>query len=106
VPIDTRTIQTEVAVQSGNTVVLGGLITQNENNSSGGVPFLNRIPVLGALFGGKSSASTRDELIVLITPRVIRNAEDARQVTSEYQRRFVGLKPLLLPPETPAANAE
>jgi general secretion pathway protein D len=106
VPIDTRTIQTEVAVQSGNTVVLGGLITQNENNSSGGVPFLNRIPVLGALFGGKSSTSTRDELIVLITPRVIRNADDARQVTSEYQRRFRGLKPLLPPDSEPADAAE
>jgi len=94
VPIDTRTIQTEVAVQSGNTVVLGGLIKQDQTNSSTGAPFLSRIPVLGALFGGKNSSSSRNELIVLITPRVIRNASDARAITDEYQRRFRGLKPL------------
>ncbi len=97
VPIDTRTIQTEVAVQSGNTVVLGGLIKEENGSSSSGVPFLSRIPVVGALFGGKSRTSNREELIVLITPRVIRNADDARQITDEYQRRFRGLKPLVVP---------
>ncbi|MGQ0800097.1 MAG: type II secretion system secretin GspD [Pseudomarimonas sp.] len=98
VPIDTRTIQTEVAVQSGNTVVLGGLIKEEKSAGSSGVPFLNRIPVLGALFGGRSVSGNRDELIVLITPRVIRNADDARQITDEYQRRFRGLKPIAASP--------
>jgi len=106
VPIDTRTIQTEVAVQSGNTVVLGGLIKQEKSTGSSGVPFLNRIPVLGALFGGRSSSSDRDELIVLITPRVIRNADEARQITAEYQRRFRGLKPLSTRDDEPAGAAE
>lgn len=94
VPIDTRSIQTEVAVQSGNTVVLGGLIREESSNSSSGVPFLSRIPVLGALFGGQGTSNDREELIVLITPRVVRNADDARQITDEYQRRFRGLKPM------------
>ncbi len=100
--IDTRTIQTEVAVQSGNTVVLGGLIKQTESAGSSGAPFLNRIPVLGALFGRQSTQAMREELIVLITPRVIRNADEARQITDEYQRRFRGLKPMAAPP----ANVE
>ena len=94
VPIDTRTIETEVAVQSGNTVVLGGLITQSSGNSSSGVPFLSRIPLIGALFGNRSTDSDRDELIILITPRVIRSTDDARAITEEYRRRFRGLKPL------------
>lgn len=94
VPVDNRTIQTEVAVQSGNTVVLGGLIKQTDNTGSSGAPFLNRIPIIGGLFGRQSTQSTREELLVLITPRVIRNADDARRITDEYQRRFRGLKPL------------
>ncbi|MFA5683152.1 MAG: type II secretion system secretin GspD [Lysobacteraceae bacterium] len=94
IPVDNRTITTEVAVQSGNTVMLGGLIKQTENTGGSGFPFLSRIPVLGALFGRQSQQATREELIVLITPRVIHNADDARRITEDYQRKFRGLKPL------------
>ncbi|MGA7297815.1 MAG: type II secretion system secretin GspD [Rhodanobacteraceae bacterium] len=92
--ISQRTIQTQVAVQSGQTVLLGGLIQQNDSVSDSGVPLLSRIPWLGRLFGSTSRNNDRTELLVLITPRVIRNSQEAAKVTREYQDRFESLKPL------------
>ncbi len=96
VPIDKKTIETEVAVQSGDTVMLGGLIQQNDNNSSSGMPGLKNIPLIGKLFGSSTSDNSRKELLVLITPTVIRGgADQAREVTEEYKARFRGLAPLI-----------
>src|SRR5581483_5012472 len=58
-------------------------------------PFLSRIPVLGHLFGTTSRTHDRKELIVLITPRVISNAEKARAITDEYQTKLDCLRPIL-----------
>ena len=99
--ITNRALSTEVAVQSGQTVLLGGLIQQTDTTQDNGVPFLNRIPVLGRLFGTTDRRRERTELIVLITPRIIRNPEDARRVTDEYQTQFESLKPIL-PASSPA----
>ncbi|HEY9111244.1 MAG TPA: type II secretion system secretin GspD [Rhodanobacteraceae bacterium] len=93
--ITNRALSTEVAVQSGQTVLLGGLIQQTDSTQDSGVPFLNRIPVLGRLFGTTDRRRDRTELIVLITPRIIRNPEDARRITDEYQTQFESLKPIL-----------
>jgi general secretion pathway protein D len=96
VPIDKKTIETEVAVQSGDTVMLGGLIQQNDNNSSSGMPGLKNIPLIGKLFGASSSDNSRKELLVLITPTVIRGGgEQASELTEEYKARFQGLAPLI-----------
>jgi general secretion pathway protein D len=92
--ISTRNISSEVAVQSGQTIILGGLIQQTDARGSNGVPFLSRIPVIGGLFGSQTRTDTRNELLVMITPRVITSGEEARQVTEEYQRQFRGLAPL------------
>lgn len=92
--ISQRELATEVAVQSGQTVLLGGLIQQAEGTTDTGIPGLNRIPWLGRLFGSTTRSRNRTELIVLITPRVIRGGEDARQVTDEYQNKFESLAPL------------
>ncbi|MEW9573412.1 type II secretion system secretin GspD [Rhodanobacter sp. Si-c] len=89
-----REIGTQVAVQSGQTVLLGGLIQDEQDNTDTGIPWLNRIPILGRLFGSTSRSRNRTELIVLITPRVIRNSEEARQITDDYQQGFESLKPL------------
>ena len=93
--ISNRALSTEVAVQSGQTVLLGGLIQQTDSVQDNGVPFLNRIPVLGRLFGTTDRSKTRSELIVLITPRIIRNPEDARRNTDEYETQFQSLRPIL-----------
>ncbi len=94
VPVDQRKIKTEVAVQSGQTVLLGGLIKQTDTKSSSGAPGLHRIPFIGGLFGGKNYQSQRQELLVLITPVVIRNGDDARRLTDDYSRQFRALEPL------------
>ena len=92
--ISQRKLSTQVAVQSGQTVLLGGLIQQAEGNTDTGIPGINRVPILGRLFGNTSRSRNRTELIVLITPRVIRGGEDARQVTDDYQSKFESLAPL------------
>ncbi len=93
-PVDNRSIETEVAVQSGETLVLGGLIKTTEGHSKSGVPGLSRIPILGALFGKQKKENAREELLVLITPRVIRDVNESRRLTEEYSNRFRGMEPL------------
>lgn len=93
-PISTRQLNTEIAVQSGNTIVMGGLISENDSSSRSGVPVLSRIPVLGNLFGSKTRSNNRTELMLLITPTVVENPEQARQLTREYAKKFRGLKPI------------
>ncbi|NII11280.1 type II secretion system secretin GspD [Oleiagrimonas sp. C23AA] len=93
-PIDKRELATQIAVQSGQTVLLGGLIQQDEGTTDTGIPGLNHIPVLGRLFGTTSRHRNRTELLVLITPRVISDSDDARTITDEYQRKFESLAPL------------
>ncbi|KZC17597.1 MULTISPECIES: type II secretion system secretin GspD [unclassified Rhodanobacter] len=95
--ISQRKLATQVAVQSGQTVLLGGLIQQAEGNTDTGIPGLNRVPVLGRLFGNTSRSRNRTELIVLITPRVIRGGADAKQITDDYQSKFESLAPLRAP---------
>jgi general secretion pathway protein D len=75
-------------------VLLGGLIRQDEGNTDTGIPGLNRIPLLGRLFGSTDRHRNRSELIVLITPRVIGSSDDAKRVTDEYQAKFESLAPL------------
>jgi len=81
-----RRIRSSVAVHTGETIALGGLIRQNTNNTRSGVPLLSDIPVLGNLFGATSDSTQRTELLVMITPRVVRNQEDARAVTDDVRR--------------------
>jgi general secretion pathway protein D len=97
VRIDTRRLKTEAAIQSGDTVMLAGLIKDSVDNGSSGVPFLSKIPVLGSLFGTKSQNTERTETIVLITPTIIRNPQEARDLTDEYGQKFRALEPLHQP---------
>lgn len=90
--ISTRSVSTQVAVQNGQTVLLGGLIQQNNAESTSSVPGLSRIPGLKWLFGSTSKSRGRTELIVLITPRVVVNADQARQVTAAYRQQMQLLK--------------
>lgn len=96
--ISKRSVHSIVAVQSGETMVLGGMITDNKSFSSGGLPVLSQIPVLGALFGSQSVTDNRTELLVMITPRVVGNAQQSREVTEEIRDRMKGLKKMDLQP--------
>ena len=93
-----RQINSKVAVRSGETLVLGGLIKDNVRNSKSGVPLLSAIPVVGALFGTHGSSANRTELLVILTPRVLRSDDDARAVSRELRDRMKGLvEPIAAP---------
>ena len=83
-----RAIASRVAVRSGETVVLGGLIRDNTSRGKSGVPWLQDIPVLGGLFRTTSRSNNRTELVVLITPRALQNDEQLRAVSDEMRRHF------------------
>jgi general secretion pathway protein D len=92
--IQQRRIQSSVAVQSGETVALGGLIQDDRTRAKSGVPFLKDIPLLGELFSTSSDTDIRTELLVVITPRVVGNQEEARAVTDELRRKMRAVAPL------------
>jgi len=97
VRIDTNKVHTSAAVPSGETIMLAGLITEGTTKGSTGVPGLSRIPLIGGLFGMQNNSKTRDELVVLITPTVVRSPQEARDLTDEYGRRFRALDPIYKP---------
>ncbi len=83
-----RSIQSSVAVQSGETVVLGGLIRESDTDTETGVPLLKDIPLLGFFFSRTVRTKQRTELVVTITPRVIEDSRQARIVTQELRDRL------------------
>jgi general secretion pathway protein D len=88
-----RQINSKVAIRSGDALVLGGLIRDNSTTGSSGIPLLSELPVVGGLFGNKTSNGQRTELLVIITPRVVRTDQDARDVSAEMRDRmksFIG----------------
>ena len=75
-----RDLSSRVAVRSGETVILGGLIRDNNSRDKQGLPYLNDVPVLGLLFGTTEISAGRTELLVMITPRVVRTEQDLRDL--------------------------
>jgi general secretion pathway protein D len=92
--IQQRKIKSTVAVHDGETIALGGLIRDRQSQGKRGVPGLSDIPVVGALFGTKTNMSDRTELLILITPHVVRNPAEASAVTDELRKRVQSLLPL------------
>lgn len=87
-----RQISSKVAVRSGETIVLGGLIKDNKTTVKEGVPFLQDVPIVGNLFGTNGVKGLRTELLVVITPRVVRTDVDIREVSDDLRDRMKGLK--------------
>ncbi|HZZ90150.1 MAG TPA: type II secretion system secretin GspD [Caulobacteraceae bacterium] len=92
--IQQRKFSTSIAVQDGQTIALGGLIRDNVTHGRSGVPFLNAIPILGWLAGQQLKTEARTELIILMTPRVVRTGSDADAVTEELRRKIQAIPPL------------
>jgi len=93
--IEERKITSSVAVQDGQTVALGGLISSDKSNTRGGIPGLSSIPVVGALFADTENDYTKTELMVLITPHVVDNADKARAITDELRRKLPDVESLV-----------
>lgn len=89
--ITQRKINTNVAIQSGETLVLGGLIQENSSRTSEGLPYLRNIPLIGWAFGSQGKQLKRTELVVMITPTAVTTLDEAGDVTKEYRNKLKGI---------------
>lgn len=86
--IQQRQVRTSAVVDDGQTLALGGLIETTDSVVRTQVPVLGDIPILGLAFRSKDSEQARSELLILITPRVIRDANEGRRITEEFRRQL------------------
>ena len=104
--IATRMVETKLTLQHGSTVMLGGLISDDRTQGNTGIPLLKDIPVLGQLFRTNTRDGARTELIILITPYVISNGNEAAEVTDAFKALLPMLGEQLRPVSpVPAAGA-
>ncbi|HTP87911.1 MAG TPA: type II secretion system secretin GspD [Candidatus Acidoferrales bacterium] len=80
-----RSFQTQLTVQDGDTIAIGGIIQESNLQSSAGIPVLHRLPIVGPVFGTKSVSKSRTELVVFLTPRVIYDANQMLEATDEIK---------------------
>ena len=97
--IQKRTISTQVVVNTGETIALGGIIQETRSLTKNRIPLLGDIPYLGALFGSTSISSQRTELIILLTPTVIRNFSEAQGATNELRDKLKDLRKIMVEEE-------
>jgi general secretion pathway protein D len=90
--ITKREVSTNLVAQDGETIVIGGLIQENYKRTREGLPLLSKIPVLGWLFSNTKDENKRTEIIMLLTPLVVKNPEDAKNMTNVYIHRIKGVK--------------
>ncbi len=83
-----RRLTSTISVKSGNSVLLGGLIQDQDNRDAQGIPLLHDIPVLGALFGNRNDTAARTELIMFMTPYVLSSDQDASDITRRVEQQF------------------
>lgn len=106
-----RRVDTKLTLRNGTTVMLGGLISEDASGGDSGIPGLKDIPVLGALFRNQTSTGSRKQMVVLITPYIINNDNDAQVLTSAFRNLLgpwaggAGAPQTLRPPAAPAAPA-
>jgi type II secretory pathway component GspD/PulD (secretin) len=86
--ISKNEVSTNLVAQDGETIVIGGLVNETDSNSRDAIPLLGNIPILGYLFGRTADQKQRQELIILLTPRVVRNQSEADKMTSDYYKMF------------------
>jgi len=89
---DIRQAETTAVVQDNETLAIGGIIAENAERSRRGIPYLMNLPVLGRFFGSTSDSITRTELIMLITPHVIRGRDESRQVTDDFRSKLSSVR--------------
>ncbi|MBF0318799.1 MAG: type II secretion system secretin GspD [Nitrospirae bacterium] len=93
--INVRTVTTNLVVQDGSSIAIGGLIQDKITNVAQGIPFLSKIPIIGGLFGYKSKEHNRTELMVIITPRVVKSLAEAATMTEAFKDKLKGLQKML-----------
>ena len=87
-----KSAKTVLSVLESQMIVIGGLIEDSKTVLKSGVPLLSRIPILGALFGTQRSITSKKELILLLTPHIITDHTQSKNVTDEFKEKMEGLK--------------
>ncbi len=90
-----RNVSTQVTVQDSDTIAIGGIMTENKVDTSSGIPFLHRLPYVGAAFGTKSYSNQRTELIVFLTPRVIYDTNQTADASEELKEKLKKLRRMI-----------
>lgn len=90
-----RNVSTQVTVEDGDTVAIGGIITDNYTEAVSGIPFLDRLPYIGFAFGQKNTTRNRTELIVFLTPRVIYDTTQMTDASEELKEKVRGLRAMI-----------
>jgi general secretion pathway protein D len=85
--ISTRSVQTQLLLKDGQTVVLGGLTDRQREVTQAGMPVLSSIPLIGGLFGRTTRKTVETELFLFITPQVVKTDADAERLTTPAQKR-------------------
>jgi general secretion pathway protein D len=86
--ITQRKVKSSIAVTSGQTVLLGGLISERQDRGRNGIPGLDQLSAIGDLFSRNSGTKQRTELIIFIRPQIIRNSVDAARVAQELRAKM------------------
>jgi general secretion pathway protein D len=89
---DQQVVQTQITLQDGDTIAIGGIISETNSQASAGIPLLHRIPYVGALFGSKNNSQNRTELILFMTPHVIYDTTDLVEASEELKLRMRKLR--------------
>lgn len=89
---DQQVVQTQITMQDGDTVAIGGIISENTNSGSSGIPGLNRLPFVGGIFGSKTYSHDRSELVIFMTPHVIYDINDLLEASQELKTRVRKLR--------------
>ncbi len=84
--IFSRSVSTKLSLRDGATALIGGLIQENRSNTNTEIPWLGDVPVLGLLFKNQSTAKTRTELLIFITPYIIHSGDDMNKITQQVQK--------------------
>jgi len=87
-----KTAKTVLSVVEGETIVIGGLISESKEKITSGIPLLSKIPIIGGVFGFQSYETKRDELILLMTPHIISNQSTSDAVTKEFKDKVESMK--------------
>ncbi len=87
--IDQRKVKTQVSVTDGESLMLGGLVQDQRSKGANQIPVIGDIPIVGSAFKDKKDEISKKELIIMITPHVIRNQNEARQIAEEYKRKLL-----------------
>ena len=102
--VSQRKVKSSIAVASGQTVLLAGLISETQNRGRTGIPGLDQVPGLGTLFSTTTGTANRTELIIFIRPQIIRNGSDAARIAEELRARMKGRFASEPPPRAACCN--